>query len=107
SLLALGIGHGDEVLTVPFTFVATVAAIVYTGARPVLVDVDPRTLTLDPERLERAITPRTRAILPVHIHGRPADMDPILETGARHGAPLDEDSAQRHLAESQRRRSGA
>src|SRR5437870_4164621 len=107
SLLALGIGHGDEVLTVPFTFVATVAAIVYTGARPVLVDVDPRTLTLDPERLERAITPRTRAIMPVHIHGQPADMDPILEIAARHGVPVVEDAAQSHLAEYHGRRSGS
>src|SRR5439155_8638942 len=88
ALLALGIGPGDEVVTVPFTFVATVAAVLYTGARPVLVDVDPETLTLDPEHLERAITPRTRAILPVHIHGQPADMDPILEIAEGHGVPV-------------------
>src|SRR5437879_716851 len=107
ALLALGIGRGDEVVTVPFTFVATVAAVLYTGARPVLVDVDPETLTLDPERLERAITPRTRAILPVHIHGQPADMDPILEIAEGHGVPVVEDAAQSHAAEYRGRRSGS
>ena len=107
ALLALGIGRGDEVVTVPFTFVATVAAVLYTGARPVLVDVDPQTLTLDPERLERAITPRTRAILPVHIHGQPADMDPILEIAEGHGVPVVEDAAQSHAAEYHGRRSGS
>src|SRR5438105_7323650 len=74
ALLALGVGPGDEVVTTPFTFVSTVAAVLYTGARPVLVDVAPEALTLDPERLERAMTPRTRAVLPVHLHGQPADM---------------------------------
>src|SRR5213594_4863608 len=78
ALLAANIGPGDEVITVPFTFVATVAAICYTGARPVFVDVDPRSFTLDVAQLERAITPKTKAILPVHIYGQPADMDPIL-----------------------------
>ena len=99
ALLALDVGRGDEVVTVPFTFVATVAAVLYTGARPVLVDVEPDTLTMDPERLERAITPRTRAILPVHIHGQPADMDPILEIAERHGIPVVEDAAQSHASE--------
>src|SRR5256886_10392205 len=88
ALLALGIGRGDEVITVPFTFVATVASVLYTGARPVLVDVEPETLTLDPERLEAAITPRTRAILPVHIHGQPANMDAIMEVAEHHGVPV-------------------
>ena len=78
ALLAAGVGPGDEVITVPFTFVATVAAICYTGARPVFVDVDPRSFTLDVAQLEAAITPKTKAILPVHIYGQPADMDPIL-----------------------------
>src|SRR5205814_3933105 len=78
ALLAAGIGPGDEVITVPFTFVATVAAICYTGARPVFVDIDPRSFTLDVAQLEAAITPKTKAILPVHIYGQPADMDPIL-----------------------------
>jgi len=98
ALLALDVGPGDEVVTVPFTFVATVAAVMYAGAKPVLVDVEPRTLTLDPARLERAITPRTRAILPVHIHGQPADLAPILEIAARHGVPVVEDAAQSHAA---------
>src|SRR5437870_1769298 len=92
ALLALGIGRGDEVVTVPFTFVATVASVLYTGARPVLVDVEPETLTLDPELLERAITPRTRAILPVHLHGQPADMGPILEIAEGRGVPVVEDA---------------
>src|SRR3982750_343821 len=79
ALLAGGIGPGDEVITVPFTFVASVAAIRYTGATPVLVDIDPSSFTLDPQLIESAITPRTRAILPVHLYGQTADMDPILE----------------------------
>lgn len=107
ALLALGIGRGDEVVTTPFTFVATVAAVLYTGARPVLVDVDPETLTLDPQHLERAITPRTRAIMPVHLHGQPADMDPILEIAGQHGVHVVEDAAQSHAAEYHGRRSGS
>src|ERR1700752_4194729 len=79
ALLAAGVGPGDEVITVPFTFVASVAAVVYAGAKPVLVDIDPRSFTMDPAAIEAAITPRTKAILPVHLYGQPADMDPILE----------------------------
>ena len=79
ALLAAGIGPGDEVITVPHTFVATVAAIRYTGARAVFVDVDPVSFTMDPAKVEAAITPRTKAIVPVHLYGQPADMDPILE----------------------------
>src|SRR5690606_9906892 len=76
ALLAAGVGPADEVITVPFTFVATVAAIRYTGATPVFVDVDPVYLTMDPAGIEARITPRTKAIVPVHLYGQPADMDP-------------------------------
>lgn len=98
ALLAAGVGHGDEVITVPFTFVASVAAVLYAGARPVLVDIDPRTFTMDPCAIEGAITPRTKAILPVHLYGQPADMDPILEVARRHGLVVIEDAAQAHGA---------
>ena len=94
-------------VTVPFTFVATAAAAVYCGARPVYVDVDPATLTMDPERLEAAITPRTRAIVPVHLYGQPADMGPILDIAARHGIPVLEDACQAHGAEDRGRRVGS
>ena len=98
ALLAAGAGPGDEVITVPFTFVATVAAICYTGAAPVYVDIDPLSYTMDPARLEAAITPRTKAILPVHLYGHSADMDPILEIARRRGIPVIEDAAQAHGA---------
>jgi dTDP-4-amino-4,6-dideoxygalactose transaminase len=98
ALLAAGIGPGDEVITVPFTFVASVAAVVYTGARPVLVDIDPRSFTLDPAAIEAAITPRTKAILPVHLYGQPADMDPLTEVARRRGLVVIEDAAQAHGA---------
>jgi dTDP-4-amino-4,6-dideoxygalactose transaminase len=107
ALLAVGVGPGDEVITTTFTFVATVAAIGYTGARPVLVDIDPVSYTLDPALLERAITSRTKAIIPVHLYGQPADMDPILEIAARHGIPVIEDAAQAHGAEYKGRRAGS
>jgi dTDP-4-amino-4,6-dideoxygalactose transaminase len=98
ALLAAGIGPGDEVITVPFTFVASVAAVCYAGARPVLVDIDPRSFTLDPATIEAAITPRTKAILPVHLYGQSADMDPIMEIARRHGLVVIEDAAQAHGA---------
>jgi dTDP-4-amino-4,6-dideoxygalactose transaminase len=98
ALIAAGVGPGDEVVTTPFTFVATVAAILYAGARPVLADVDPGSLTLDPGRFEAAITPRTKAVIPVHIHGHPADMDPIVEIARRSGITVIEDAAQAHAA---------
>jgi len=107
SLLAAGIGPGDEVITVPFTFVASVAAILYTGARAVYVDIDPVTFNMDPERIERAITPRTKAILPVHLYGQPADMDPILDIASRRNLVVIEDACQAHGAEYKGRRVGA
>jgi dTDP-4-amino-4,6-dideoxygalactose transaminase len=98
ALLGLGIGPGDEVITVPATFVATVAAIGYVGATPVLVDVEPASGLMDPAALAAAITPRTRAVVPVHLHGRVADMDAILQQTAPRGIPVIEDAAQAHAA---------
>ncbi len=107
ALLAAGIGPGDEVITVSMTFVATTAAILYSGAKPVFVDVDPVTWTMDPALIEAAITPRTKAILPVHLHGVMADMDAIMEIGRRHGLIVIEDAAQAHGAEYKGRRAGS
>ncbi|MDE2262993.1 MAG: DegT/DnrJ/EryC1/StrS family aminotransferase [Gammaproteobacteria bacterium] len=107
ALLAANVGPGDEVITVPFTFVATVAAIHYTGATPVLVDIDPCTCTLDPEALEAALTPRTRAIIPVHLYGQCADMDAILAIARRHGLIVIEDACQAHGAQYKGRRAGS
>ncbi len=98
ALLAAGVGPGDEVITVPFTFVASVAAVAYTGATPVLVDIDPQSFTIDPAAIETAITLRTKAILPVHLYGQSADMDPIIEIARRHGLVVIEDAAQAHGA---------
>jgi dTDP-4-amino-4,6-dideoxygalactose transaminase len=107
SVLAADIGPGDEVITVPFTFVATVAAIRYAGATPVFVDIDPRTFNMDPAAIEAAITPRTRAIMPVHLYGQPAEMDPILAIARKHGLVVIEDAAQAHAAEYRGRRVGS
>jgi dTDP-4-amino-4,6-dideoxygalactose transaminase len=107
ALLAAGIGPGDEVITVSMTFVATTAAILYSGAKPVFVDVDPVTWTMDTGLIEAAITPRTKAILPVHLHGLMADMDPIIEIARRHGLVVIEDAAQAHGAEYRGRRAGS
>ena len=98
ALLAADVGPGDEVITVPFTFVATAAAIVYTGATPVFVDIDPEMLTMAPAAIERVITPRTKAIMPVHLYGHAADMDPILDIARRRGLVVIEDAAQAHGA---------
>jgi len=107
ALLASGIGPGDEVITTPFTFVATVAAVIYAGGRPVFVDIDPRSLNIDVTKIERAITPRTKAILPVHLYGQPADMDPIMEIARRHRLIVIEDACQAHGAEYRGRRVGS
>jgi dTDP-4-amino-4,6-dideoxygalactose transaminase len=107
SLLAAGIGPGDEVITVPFTFVATVAAIGYSGAKPVFVDIDPASFTMDVTQIEAAITPRTKAIMPVHLYGQSADMDPIIEIARRHNLIVIEDAAQAHGAEYKGRRVGS
>ena len=106
-LVALGIGAGDEVITVPGTFLATAEAITQSGATPVFVDVDPRTYTLDPAGLEKALTPRTKAIVPVHLFGQTADMDPILACARAHGLRVIEDAAQAHGAEYKGRRAGS
>ena len=107
ALLAAGVGPGDDVITVPFTFIATAAAISYTGATPVFVDIEPRFFTMDPAAVEAAITPRTKAIMPVHLYGQVVDMDPILEIASRRGLIVIEDAAQAHGAEYHGRRAGS
>jgi dTDP-4-amino-4,6-dideoxygalactose transaminase len=107
ALLAAGIGSGDEVITVSMTFVATTAAILYCGAKPVFVDVDRDRWTLDPKLIENAITNRTKAILPVHLHGLMADMDPIVDIARRHKLVVIEDAAQAHGAEYKGHRAGS
>src|ERR1700689_4701496 len=107
GLLGIGVQAGDEVITTPNTFLATAEAITYCGARPVFVDIDPATANLDPKLLERAITPCTRAIVPVHLYGRPADMNPIREIAAHHNLRVLEDAAQAHAARYRQQRVGS
>jgi dTDP-4-amino-4,6-dideoxygalactose transaminase len=103
----LDLGSGDEVITVGHTFNATVSSILYTGATPVFVDIDPETYDIDPDRVAAAITPRTKAICPVHLFGLPADMGPLMELAERHGLAVVEDACQAHGAEYQGRRVGS
>ncbi|HOO91514.1 MAG TPA: DegT/DnrJ/EryC1/StrS family aminotransferase, partial [Syntrophales bacterium] len=107
SLTALGIGEGDEVITVPDTFIATAEAISFCGAKPVFVDVDQDTYNMDPNRIEAAITQHTRAIIPVHLFGQMADMDPIMEIARRYGLFVVEDACQAHGSEYKGKRSGS
>jgi dTDP-4-amino-4,6-dideoxygalactose transaminase len=107
ALLAAGVGPGAEVITVPFTFIASASSVVYTGARPVFVDVDARSFTMDPSQVEAAITPHTRAIMPVSLYGQPADLPVIEDIAQRHGLAFIEDAAQSHGAALDGRRSGS
>ena len=107
AMCALGIGQGDEVIVPAMTFVATAMGADYTGAKCVFVDVTPDTCTMDPAKLEAAITERTKAIIPVHLYGQCADMDPILAIARKHGIPVVEDCAQAHGAEYKGRRAGS
>ena len=106
-LSSLGIGQGDEVITTPNTFIATAEAISFCGATPVFVDIDEHTYTLNPELLERSITPKTKAIIPVHLYGQTADMDPLMEAARAHGLFVVEDACQAHGAEYKGRRAGS
>ena len=107
ALLAHGIGPGDEVITTPFTFIASANAVLYAGARPVFVDIDPTTFNLDPAQIEAAITPRTKAILPVHLFGLPCDMPAITALAKQYGLAVIEDACQAHGAAINGRRVGS
>jgi len=107
AFLTCDIGLGDEVITTPHTFIATIGMLGRVGARPVFVDIDPRTYNMDPAKIEAAITERTKAVMPVHLYGQPAEMDLILEIADKHGLKVIEDAAQAHGAEYKGRRAGS
>jgi dTDP-4-amino-4,6-dideoxygalactose transaminase len=107
ALLANGIGPGDEVITSAFTFIASTNSILFTGARPVFVDIDPRTFNLNADMIEAAITPKTRAIMPVHLYGLACDMNPILRIAEKHGLVVIEDACQSHGAAYKGKRVGS
>ena len=106
ALLCAGVGPGDEVITVPMTFISTAESVNYLGATPVFVDVDPITYTTNTREVEGRITPRTKALLPVHLYGQTADLGPLLEIGRKHGIPVIEDAAQGHGARYHGRHAG-
>ena len=107
ALVACGVGPGDEVITTPFTFFATAEVVTQCGATPVFVDIDPSTYNLDSAKVERAITKKTKAILPVHLYGQPCDMDPVLELARKNGLKVVEDCAQSMGAEHKGRKVGS
>ena len=107
ALLAHGIGAGDEVITPPFTFIASANSVLYAGGTPVFVDIDPRTFNMDPAKIEAAITPNTKAILPVHLYGMTCDMGAIMEIAKAHGLAVIEDACQAHGAEFKGKRAGS
>jgi dTDP-4-amino-4,6-dideoxygalactose transaminase len=106
AVKALGIGVGDEVITTPFTFFATVEAVIYTGAKPVFVDIDPETMNIAPPQIEAKITKKTKAIIPVHIFGHPADMDAVMAIAKKHGLHVIEDCAQSFGADIRGKKTG-
>ena len=106
ALAAVGVGPGDEIITSAFTFLASASCALHQNAIPVFVDIDPRTYNMDPAKLEAAITERTKAIIPVHIQGLPADMDPILAIARKHNLYVIEDACQAHGAEYKGRKVG-
>lgn len=107
AMKALGIGEGDEVITTTNTFIATAEAISYAGAKPVMVDIEDKSYNMDPGKLEKTITKKTKAIIPVHLYGQPADMDPILEIAKKHAVAVIEDTCQAHGAEYKGKRTGS
>ena len=107
ALLSAGIGKGDEVITTPFSFMASATSIIFTGARPVFADIEPETFTLDPESVRRALTPQTKAIMPVHLYGQSADMEPLKEIAEEHDLLIIEDACQAHGAEYRGQKVGA